>query len=182
MNFLERKVFSLESNGVYGKLIVNRAIYHNLSSASFSLLHVVFPFLCLYWDRYFQGLCPEPGQSFVQPDIVVKLYVTMRLRQCCYLLGTSALLQSISDELETLCRKKGSVGSSSLVLFPFRSSCEIELTRLSWSLTSGQLRDSAAGFCKKIGFLVYQVQSGGSVFWLAMHFSICLKFCINTTK
>lgn len=161
---------------------MNRAIYHNLSSASFSLLHVVFPFLCLYWYRYFQGLCPEPGQSFVQPDIVVKLYVTMRLRQCCYLLGTSALLQSISDELETLCRKKGSVGSSSLVLFPFRSSCEIELTRLSWSLTSGQLRDSAAGFCKKIGFLVYQVQSGGSVFWLAMHFSICLKFCINTTK
>lgn len=152
MNFLERKILSLESNGVYGKLIVNRAIYHNLSSASFSLLHVVFPFLCLCWDRYFQGLCPKHGQSFVQPDVVVKLSVTLRLGQCCYLLGTSALLQSISDELETLCRKKGSVGSSSLVLFPFTSSCEVELTHLSWSLTSGQLHDSAAGFCKKLDF------------------------------
>lgn len=50
----------------------------------------------------------------------------------------SDLLQYISGELETLCRKKVKLKSSSLVLFPFMS-CEAELAFVSWSFLRGQL-------------------------------------------
>lgn len=54
--------------------------------------------------------------GFAQPGLVVKFCVTLRLRQWLLESLSFSPLQSISGELEILCRKKGSAGPSSLVL------------------------------------------------------------------
>lgn len=102
-------LFSLESNGFYGKPIANSAACFFLSLTRGFL----FPLTML------ESMFSEPGQSFFQPDVVMKLFVNLRWRQRCYFLGTSIFLTFCSPFLVSWKLEKSEAQVLFLGALPF---------------------------------------------------------------